>query len=218
MTDLQTGIVAAAALLTALAVIARHFRLGQAARRLLRLAELSELQASFLQDWNGDPPRPGYDGRLSFPERMTRVEERSAALNHDMRGEISSRLALLEAALQSVDERTQQLQRNGGSSVADKVHEAVRVVGEIAQAVDRLEVTSQQNREGINQLGRRVTAVDEKAAALGERQEVLRSADQQFMRELQHYIETQYRDVLMANEGLRASLNEALSIDQEEGP
>ena len=109
-----------------------------------------------------------------------------------------------------------ELYPNGGTSMRDSL---TRTEATVTILVDKTEA----NREGIsdlrdqvNDVSRRATDVAEVAQVLGERQEVLRAADQQFIRELQHYIETQYSDLLLANEGLRASLNESLGIAEDE--
>lgn len=172
MSNATALILAVAAVLTALGVIGKYLRLDQFVIRLWRLVALSELQASFLQDWNGEAPRKGYEGRLSFPERMAQVES-----------------------------RTMQLTRNTGSHLADSITHT-------RETVDRLE-------DGLLDLSQRVTDVNAKAEALGQRQEVLRMADQQFAGELKHFIETRYSDLIAGNEGLRAALNEVLAIDEE---
>lgn len=87
-----------------------------------------ERTGAFFDDWNGDEPRPkdGYMGRKSFPLRMAEVEETVA-----------------------------QLKRNGGSSVADQVHAAVR-------GIEELKRTAVANREAIARLDERHNHTDER--------------------------------------------------------
>ena len=91
--ELAQAVVTLAAVVAALGVLWRALRLGQ----LLTGTRL------FLDDWNGEAARPGVERRASFPERMAAVEERTRALTHDVRGELSSRLILLGDGLQRVE-------------------------------------------------------------------------------------------------------------------
>ena len=59
----------------------------------------------FLDDWQGEEARPGQDRRPGMMERLAIVEE-----------------------------RTEQLQRNGGSSVADAIERIERIVRDSARA------------------------------------------------------------------------------------
>lgn len=63
----QLGAVAGALLaLAGLAVL-----VGRVVRWMLRtLRKISD----FLDDWRGEPPRPGYPGRPGVPERLARIE------------------------------------------------------------------------------------------------------------------------------------------------
>lgn len=85
-------VLAAAAFLTACGVLVRA----------LHLDETLKGTRNFLVDWQGEPARPGVEARPSFPERMASVEQqaalvdrRTAELNHELRGELISRLVLL---------------------------------------------------------------------------------------------------------------------------
>lgn len=116
-----------------------------------------------------------------------------------------------------------ELYPNGGTSMRDSLTRTEATTRALVDTTEELRGFAQQNREGIadlrdqvNDVSRRATDVAEVAQALGERQEVLRVADQQLARDLQHYVETEHRDLLLANEALRASLNEALGITEEE--
>ena len=40
-----------------------------------KLSHVGRQIDTFKEDWFGDPPRPGYKGRLSVPERLALVEE-----------------------------------------------------------------------------------------------------------------------------------------------
>lgn len=126
-----------------IAVIAGLWRFWRVGRQLEGLGH-------FLKDWNGEPPRPGFAGRPSFPERMTAqeeraetIEKRTADMNHEMRGEISSRLILLE-------ETAAQLKRNGGTSVADAVHR-------IKEIVDEIKAATADNQTALTRVDERVT-------------------------------------------------------------
>lgn len=109
----------------------------------------------------------------------------------------------LAASLQAVK---RELYPNGGSSMRDA----------ITRNLDELRGYAAENRAGIAELREQVQAVDEKAKALGERQEVLRAADRQVSEDLRHYIETRQADLLAANEHLRAALTEVLAIPDDE--
>lgn len=81
---------------------------------------------AFLMDWNGEPARDGFEGRESFPTRMTKVEK-----------------------------RTQELARNGGSSVADKVHD-------IARDIDEIKKSAESNGAAIARVDTRIAGVEER--------------------------------------------------------
>lgn len=92
MTELAAGSAALGVFVLAVAATWRSMGLGS----LLRGTRL------FLLDWFGEPARPGVEARPSFPERMADVErrvatvdERTGQLNHEMRGELTSRLTML---------------------------------------------------------------------------------------------------------------------------
>lgn len=98
---LAQQLLAAAAVVTALGVLWRTSR---------PLRELVKGTRLFLVDWFGTPERPGVDAVAGFPERMARVERRTADLAHDFRGELTSRLTLLAF---TVDKMHDQLHSNG---------------------------------------------------------------------------------------------------------
>lgn len=63
--------IAGTAVAAAIAVLVKVYRWARA--RFQRIAD-------FLDDWSGEPPRPGYEGRPSVPERLTRLEVAVAEL------------------------------------------------------------------------------------------------------------------------------------------
>lgn len=74
--------------------------------RVSHLAELIRGTRLFLLDWNGEPARPGAQARPSVLERIERVEGRTSSLNHDLRGELTSRLTLLAYSVDRLHEHT----------------------------------------------------------------------------------------------------------------
>lgn len=94
--ELAGAVVAASAFVAAVAALWRWSKLGE----LLRGTRL------FLADWFGEPARPGREALPSFPQRMANVEERTAALNHDLRGELTSRLTLLAYSVDRLHEHS----------------------------------------------------------------------------------------------------------------
>lgn len=89
-----------------------------AAVRALGLPKLAQGTRRFLDDWFGEPARPGHDGTPSFPERMAEVERRAASVEHFVRGDTSARLQLI-----ALDVKTSQDQ-------ASKNHDALMEVNE----------------------------------------------------------------------------------------
>lgn len=87
-------IITLAAVCTALTVIAHFTHAGEVLAGIRKLSRLAHLQESFLEDWNGEPARPGVVERPSFPARMARVEQRIT--DHRERNEQTIR-ALQEA-------------------------------------------------------------------------------------------------------------------------
>lgn len=84
-----------------------------AAWRSMGLGSLLRGTRLFLLDWFGEPARPGVDARPSFPERMAeveanarRVDQRTSELNHEMRGELTSRLTLLAFTVDQLHQHT----------------------------------------------------------------------------------------------------------------
>lgn len=195
MPDVASVIGATAGLLGALALIFRIFHLPELWRGTLTL----------VRDWNGDKPRPGYAGRPSFPERMTKVEERTAALNHDMRDDLGGRLSLLEQQLDGVVEATNQLKRNGGSHLADQVHDIVEALATLKDQADRLEGFATDNREGIGRLDERVTGIEGRY-----------EADARTSRDLEQYLATERKDLVVRAAALEASVNELLMVEGRE--
>lgn len=200
---LTEQVIAASVFLAALAAIVKVLHLHEIGRGLLIV----------VRDWRGDPPRKGYEGRPSFPERMAAVEHRAKQLNHDFREDIGGRLALLQEQLDVVDERTKQLQRNGGSSVADAVHRTAEQLDGVQEAVDRLEVAAQQNGDGILDLSHRVTDVNGKVDAQGARITDHRRRNDSTIAEIREYLERDREDLVTARQALEASVTELLMVD-----
>lgn len=123
------------------------------------------------------------------------------------------------SSLRDAVDRVGREARDAAAAAREAVTEAQAAVSEaqrVGEITEELRGYAEDNRNGIARLDRRVTDVTEKAEALGQRQEVLREADARYARDLQGFIEGQYRDALEANEALRASLNEVLLIDAED--
>lgn len=74
--------------------------LGVAARRIVRRVD------EFLDDWRGTASRPGVDARPGVMERLGRIEDGQARV---------------EARLDVIEHRSEQLVPNGGSSLRDDV-------------------------------------------------------------------------------------------------
>lgn len=95
--------------------------------RLLGRRSIGRKLDEFLSDWNGTPERPGVARRPGVLERLG---------SHD-------------AALAVVESRTAQLERNGGTSLADTVHDIARQaatnerrLADIAREVVEAQVTA----------------------------------------------------------------------------
>lgn len=95
-------LILAAGIAGAVTALWKFLHLSEILRDIRNLLRLSNLQASFLQDWNGEPARPGKEGVPSVPERLNLVERRTAALNHTFAGEMTSRLTLIADDLTEV--------------------------------------------------------------------------------------------------------------------
>ena len=81
-------------MLTVLGLVDRRLGIGDRRKRF-RL---------FLLDWSGEPARPGRDALPSFPERMAKLELRTAQLQHDFATETTGRLVLLAEDLVQIKE------------------------------------------------------------------------------------------------------------------
>lgn len=100
-----------------------------------------------------------------------------------------------QALAGEVVEIKRELHPNGGSSMRDSLT---------------------RTEQALAKLDRRLTDVDEKATALGERQEVLRQSDERTAAELKTFLEREYRDAQEANAHLRASLTEMLGMGDDD--
>jgi hypothetical protein len=146
-------------------------------------------------DWVGEESRPGFEGRPSFPERMTRDEEVTAAVNHYVRGELTSRISL----------------------VAQDVDVIKAQGGETSNAVARLDYR-------VNGLDQRITSDRERGereAALLRAELERRASDlEQALAERNKVIDTRLSGLshdLLRGETYRASLVElGLPIDDAE--
>jgi hypothetical protein len=86
-------------------------------RRIRALSMFSDERFShFLDDWFGEDARPGFVARPGVPERLENVETRLGTVEH----------------------QTAQLQRNGGSHLADAIDKLVRDADQRAGNVERL--------------------------------------------------------------------------------
>lgn len=80
-------------------------------RRIRALSTFSDPRlAHFLDDWFGEPERPGFPARPGVPERLGKVEARLGTVEGD----------------------TRQLKRNGGSHLADAVDRIERLLDDHA--------------------------------------------------------------------------------------
>lgn len=103
--------------------------------RFFHLGEMRKGIADFLADWGGAPARPGVKAVPSFPERMAVVEE-----------------------------RTFQLDRNGGQSLADAVHDTRRDIGTVSEAVEDIRAKAEANADALAAIDRRVIGLDERVS------------------------------------------------------
>lgn len=177
---------------------------------------LKKRTSHFLDDWQGEEPRDGFEGRPSFPARMKSVEDkaasvevRTAQLNHDMRDEIGGRLSMLEQTLETVTKRTEQLTRNGGSSLVDAVHRQEALSQAVAEAIARLEAAAVENRQAI--AGNRA-ALDAQSVRITDH----RRRQDETIAELRAYLENERDDLTAAKQALEASVSELLMVDSHE--
>ncbi len=99
-----------------------------AAWKYLHIGQLLHSIRMFLEDWNGEEARPGRERIPSFPERMAGLEQ-----------------------------RTKQLEGNGGSHLADDIRKTAADVVEVAQGVTELRHRAQSNRDAIDRLDQRIS-------------------------------------------------------------
>lgn len=133
-------LLSAAAVATALGVLWRFLHLSE----ILRGVRL------FLLDWLGQPARPGAEAVPSFPERMAQVEQRTADLAHDFRGELTSRLTLLAYTVDRTHEqiatntehltRLEAHQETADARITDHRRRNDEQIGLLREAVARLEL------------------------------------------------------------------------------
>lgn len=121
----------AAGIVTALGVLWKVF--APYAAKMGRLAELADVQASFLQDWNGEPARPGVDARPGLPETVAIIKQDLTRVNeqmHEVRGVFPTMAA-------GFDELKAMATENS--------HSIEQVKGEVAQLRNRVSDHSNRN-------------------------------------------------------------------------
>lgn len=166
-----------AAILGALGVIYKALHLDTARVRLMRLAELAEVQADFLLDWNGSPARPGVDAVPSMPERVEKVskdvhEVKSAlpsAFDELMRQitDVKADVGDVKELAEKTDERVTEHRRRGEEQAvllraeverrADDLQAQLHARNEIIDArLDKIDVRREQldaYRSALHELG-----------------------------------------------------------------
>jgi len=117
MTDSVAQIIALASILGAIGVI------GAAVRGVWRWGRRVN---QHFDDLMGEPPRPGFEARPGVLERLKGID---VALDS------------LGARIGVVEQDTAQLRRNGGTHLADAVHEQQRLQAAHGQILARIEAT-----------------------------------------------------------------------------
>lgn len=64
---------------------------------------------NFLDDWNGEPARPGVEARPGFPDRLAALEVEVAAVKRIVSNGLSGNIADIQARVSRLEERL-----NGG--------------------------------------------------------------------------------------------------------
>lgn len=80
--------------------------IGRAGKWMLRTIRRVQ---NFLDDWNGEPARPGVEARPGFPDRLAALEVEVAAVRKLVSNGLSSNVADIQARVTRVEERL-----NGG--------------------------------------------------------------------------------------------------------
>lgn len=121
MTGIETvlgAIVALSIVVGAVVIIVRSFK---------PVKKLIERLNLFFDDWYGEEPRPGVDPRPGVLSRLHALE--------DSRQANTAMLTDIQETVQEIQTKvTNELNRNGGSSMKDTATEALRVSREIQQA------------------------------------------------------------------------------------
>ena len=80
--------------------------IGKASRWMLRTIRRVQ---NFLDDWNGEPARPGVEARPGFPARLAALEDEVASVRKIVSNGLSTNVADIQARVTRVEERL-----NGG--------------------------------------------------------------------------------------------------------
>lgn len=80
--------------------------IGKAIRWMLKTIKRVQ---NFLDDWNGEPARPGVEARPGFPDRLAALEVEVATIRRIVSNGLSSNVADIQARVTRVEERL-----NGG--------------------------------------------------------------------------------------------------------
>lgn len=144
--------------------------------RALRLGQLLRGTRAFLEDWQGEPARPGRERRPSVPERLANVEthlddtggqmsglaaglvrlQERADLNRDGIAENRTALQRLDDRLGSLDARVTEHRRRNGEQLAELRVEVERRLTTLTTDLTRAEAY----RAALVELGLDVTPPD----------------------------------------------------------
>lgn len=147
-------------LLAAVLAVAGGLTIVAGAYRALGIGRFLARTRAFLDDWQGEPDRPGFRGRPSFPERMAAVESNVETLqrNHgsslrDKVDDVHTRVVDLQARAQSNRDGIDELQhrvtdhRRRNDEQATLLREAVdRRLGSVEGRLREIEARSRQQR------------------------------------------------------------------------
>jgi chromosome segregation ATPase len=113
-----------------------------------------------------------------------------------------------------------ELHPNGGDSMRDGVDRIETVTEGLARTTEELRGHAAANSEGIadlrdqtNDIARRVTDLDEKADAQEQRITDHRRRNEETVKRIEEYLTGERQDLLIAKQGLEASVTELLQVD-----